>query len=67
MKSWSVRHTKVSKLLRLEAFTNFAPNNWAPSKAKMEMKSKRRRRRLLIEDMLAKREFTRRDIDLQYL
>ena len=59
--------TKVSKLLRLEQVRNFPPKSWAPSRAKIDMNSKRRRRRLLMEDMLPIRELTSRDMDLQYL
>ena len=59
--------TKVSKLLRLERLRNFPPKSWAPRRANIEMKSKRSRRRLLIDDMLPSRELTSRDMDLQYL
>ena len=59
--------TKVSKLLRLEEIKNFPPKSWAPNRAKIDMNSKRRSRRLIIEDMLPIRELTSRDIDLQYL
>ena len=59
--------TNVSKLLRLEAVRNLPPKSWAPSRANIEIKRRRSRRRLLILDILPSREFTRRDIDLQYL
>ena len=59
--------TKVSKLLRLEAVRNLPPKSWAPSRANIEIKRRRSRSRLLILDILPSREFTRRDIDLQYL
>lgn len=59
--------TNVSKLLRDEARRNFPPKSWAPSKAKIEMKRSKRRRRLLIEDIEPNRELTSKDMDLQYL
>ena len=57
----------MSKLLRDEARRNFPPKSWAPSKAKIEMKRSKRRRRLLIEDIEPNRELTSKDMDLQYL
>ena len=57
----------MSKLLRLEEARNFPPKSWAPSRANIDMKSKRRRSRLLIEDMLPSKELTSSDMDLQYL
>ena len=59
--------TNVSKLLRDEAWRNFPPKSWAPSKAKMEMKRSKRRSRLFIEDIEPNRELTRSDMDRQYL
>ena len=57
----------MSKLLRDEGLRNVPPNNCAPNRANMEMKSNRSNRRLLMEDMEPSRELTNRDIDLQYL
>ena len=57
----------MSKLLRLEEARNLPPKSWAPSRANIDMKSKRRRSRLLIEDMLPSKELTSSDMDLQYL